>query len=245
MDAAKSSVTGLQDSVGSINTAATGAQNLLGTGSESALSQRDAALAAQPGFLNLTEQNLAAQQAQMRNQTNFGQGQLARQAMGVAAGQGEGGALAAQSALAGLSQAGGQMATQNNLAFGQMAADQRAKAAQDTRAEAVGTADLGLKTRIDVQDKQADYLYSGAKDTVEGQSKAATAGTNLAKTAGEMATSGQVIRQADTKNLTETDAKGEATARDYMGNILNIRSGLADEKQDTTAVPALRRLGVG
>ncbi len=241
----------LQDSVNALNPAAAQAsgivQNAYGTNqltgtTENARAQRDSALAGQPSLGALANQAMAAQQAQMQNQTNFAQGQLARQAMGVAAGQGEGGALAAQQALAGLTQAGGNIAVQNNLALSQQAADMRAAAAMGTRQEAMDTANLGLNTRLAAaaQERQnqlaaagksADLVYGAAKDTNTAQTGYQNAAQNEANTSASAAAAGNSAALGALGALAGFDTAREGMATDKELGLVGAEAGVGTTAQ--------------
>lgn len=236
-------LTGTGKQAGNLLQGAYNANQLTGT-TENVLGQRNSAMGAQPSLGALTNQALAAQQNQMQAQTNFAQGQLARQAMGVAAGQGEGGALAAQQALAGLTQAGGDMAVQNNLAFGQQAADMRGAAAMGMRQEAVDSANLGLQARLNaaaqerqnqlaVAGQRADLMYGSARDTVAGQTAYQSAAQSAQNTAGAMATSGNTAAQNSLGTLAQFDTTREGIANEKELGFVTAEAQLGQTAEQT------------
>lgn len=190
-------------SIGGIGAGAGQASGILGaaqgtnqlTGStDSILAQRAAQMGAAPSHNQLADQAILANQQNARAQTNFSQGQLAKQAMGMAAGQGEGGALAAQQAMASLVGAGGNMAAQANLQQMQSAADMRAQANLAQRGETVAEAGYASDARLGataqeranqlaVAGKQAELAYNSGLATNAAQSAytgATQAGLNTA-----------------------------------------------------------------
>lgn len=217
---------------------AAGASNQLTGSTENVLAQRAAALGAAPSAQSLAEDAIAAQAANTRANTNFGQGQLARQAMGVAAGQGEGGALAAQQAIASLVGGGANLATQNNLAQAEAAANMRAQAAAQARGETLQSADLGAQARLQaaaaeranqlgIAQQQAGLLTQGAQATqnaLQGVTGASQAAQN---TQAAMAQQAQAQRSSIAEALGSQSNQAESTNRNYEASLLNAGADAA------------------
>jgi hypothetical protein len=250
---------GAQDaSIGQIGAASTAASGLLGqaqgtnqlTGTtDSILSRRAETIGAAPGIVDLTNQAIVAQDANQRAANQYAQGQLAKQAMGMAAGQGEGGALAAQQAMASLVGAGGDMAAQGNLAQAQQAAAMRAQAAQAARGETVAEAGYAADARIGAANaeranqlataaRQAEIGIQGAQAT--NAARAAYTGANQALT--NTTAAQQQFNRGQVTDLTKADRTTqlgeEGVRRDYELGLLSAAAGAGQSRESAAERPA-------
>ena len=218
-----------QASVMGIGTGASQASNILGqaygtnalTGStESILGQRAAGIDAA----------LAAQTQNMRDQTQFAQGQLARRAMGMAAGMGEGGALGAQQAMASLVGGGADMAAQAQLQNAAQAAQMRAAdvdyssgarltAAQQERANQLATA--GQQSQLAYQ---SGLATNAAQAGLTGAQQAAT-NTSASQSQQASGLYGSLAAQEGSQGLQAADQ-----ANQYTTTLLGQKLSMAPEK---------------
>lgn len=220
--------------------------NALATGSlagtaESVLAQRQAALAAAPSIQQANETNIAA------NAVNAGANQeraaqmITRQGMGLAAGQGEGGALAMQQALASAGSAIGDNAGQSNLALNESNAAARYAAAMAQNAQTVDSANLGLSTRMDAaaaeRANQMGVAQANAGSLESAAGNRATAGLGVANQIGQMsvdaAKADQAARAAGASQAQAQSAQSGAQSLQLAGLGANLASGNA-----TTATAA-------
>lgn len=217
-----------------------GANQLTGT-AENILNQRAAAMAAAPSYAQLANEAIAAQTQGMQDQTRFAQGQLGRRAMGMAAGMGEGGALAAQQAMASLIGGGADMAAQSQLQNAAAAAQMRAEAAANQRGETVGEAGYASQARLGAaQQERANQLATAGQQSQlaynaglatnaaqAGLTGAQQAATNTSASQAQQASGlyGTLAAQQSSQGL---QALGQAN--EYATTLLGQKLGMAPEK---------------
>ncbi len=225
-----------QGATGAIDTR----NNALATGSlvgstDSVLANRDAKV----------EQSILENQANAQAQQRFSTGQINKGAMGLAAGQGESGALALQSAMAGATGAAGGMAAQQNLALAQQNADMRYGATMSGADAQLAAAAQERANQLAVADANAGVLTQTAGlqagNTIN--SALATQQARQAQTAAAQAQTGQAAQtnltlQGQRANLATGNAQianqGEATDKGYQSDILTAKfnAGQARNKEE-------------
>ncbi len=263
------------EGVGQINSAASKSMNTLGAGlsssmatrnnalatnslvnsTESVLAGRQAALAGSPTIGQATDTAILANQANAQAQQQYSAGLVNKGAMGLAAGQGEGGALALQAAMAGASSGVADMAAQRNLQAQQLNAGMRFDAATAQRAEDVASANLGVDARLAAAEAERANQLAVAEANAAGQYGTAASNAELGYNA-QLATQdarGQAVAQrqgqqslTSGRDLTlagqranlatggaQIAAAGEATDKDYQANILTAKynAGQARNKE--------------
>lgn len=201
--------------------------NALATGSlagtaEGVLAQRESALAGAPSITAMTEDNILSNQANAQAAQQRSTQMLNRQAMGLAAGQGEGGALAMQQAMASAGGAAGDMAAAQNAQLAESSAAARYGAANAQRGELVDTANLGLDTRMGAAEKEraAQLDIAGVNATSLEGAAASRAKTGL-DVAGTQATFG--INAAKDDQAARAEAAKVAAARTGQSSQANLQ----------------------
>lgn len=201
--------------------------NALATGSlagtaEGVLAQRQSALAGAPTITQANENNILANAANAQAAQQRSTQMLNRQAMGLAAGQGEGGALAMQQAMASAGAAAGDMAGQQNQQLADQVAQSRYAAAMGERGEVVDSANLGLQTRMGAaeQERANQMAIANANaGTLEG-----AAGN---RAAAGMATAGAQSQLGYQASLADQAARAQAAqlaaARTAQSNQSNLQ----------------------
>lgn len=189
---------------------------------ESILAQRESALAAAPSIGSLAEANIAANQVNAAANQNRSTQMLNRQAQGLAAAQGEGGALAMQQALASAGAASGDLAAQQNLQLADQVAQQRYAAAMATRGETVDSANLGLQTRLGAagqeRTNQLNIAGQNAGSLEAAAAARAQAGLGVAGAQAQMGTQAAAADQA-----ARAQAAQAAQARANQSNQSNLQ----------------------
>ncbi len=212
---------------------------LLATGLDSAMGTRNNALAA-GSLVDSTEDNILANAANAQAQQKFSAGLVNRGAMGLAAGQGESGALALQAAMAGAGQGTADMAAQSNLALADQAAQQRLQAAAAERQNQLALADANAAAQLGVSGQQSQNTIASALATQQARQ---------AQTAAAQAQTGQSAQtnltlQGQRANLAAGNAglanQGEATDKGYQGEIIGAKynAGQARNKEEGRSLKA-------
>lgn len=226
-------------SIGGIGAGANQASNLLGqaygqnqlTGStESILGQRAAGIDAA----------LAAQTANMQQQTQFAQGQLGRRAMGMAAGMGEGGALGAQQAMASLVGGGADMAAQAQMQNAANAAAMRAADIDYSSGARLNAAQQERANQLATAGQQAQLAYNQGLATNQAQAALTGAGQAAQNTSAGM----QQFASGQANDLTQTETQAalqdQGQANDYSSSLLTAKfnadqAKLANKERSTVA----------
>lgn len=212
---------------------------------DSVLANREATLAAAPTIGAATETAIAANQANAQAQTQYAQGRLNQNAMGLAAGQGESGALALQQAIASAGAGGADIAAQSNMQQAQQNAGMRFDAAAQQRAEVVGGADAAVAARLAaagaertnqmaVADKNATQSYGAGTANAELNYNSGLATQDARNTAVGQAQAQQGLSSARNLTLSGQQANiatggaqianaGEATDKGYQSDILTAK----------------------
>lgn len=230
------------------------ATNSLVGSTDSILATRGAELAGSPTLGQATEGAILANQKNAQAQQQATTQMLNRQAMGLAAGQGEGGALALQTAMAGAGAASGDAATQMNLQQAQQNAGMRFDAATGQRLEDVNSANMGLDARLGAaQQERANQLAvaeanagtiqntAGAQAELGYQSAIATQGAKEKLTGAQQASVNQSsagkLHLGDRAGNLATGgatiaAGGESMDKEYQSNILTAKFNSGKELED-------------
>jgi len=177
---------GAQQAVDTRNSALN-TNRLTGT-AENVLQQRTAQIAGTPSIGALTDAALLQNAQSAQQQLGANAGMLNRQAMGLAAGQGEGSALAMQAALAGAGQGASDALVQNQLQQNDLAAQLRFAAAQQQRQQDLTEADYASQLRMSTAgaERQAQLGFAGANADQLAQAAQQRAATGL-QVAGQQA----------------------------------------------------------
>ncbi len=199
------------DSIG-VRNSALNSGSLVGS-TDSVLASRDAKLAGAPTIGQATEDAILANQANAQAMQKFTTGQINKGAMGLAAGQGESGALALQSAMAGAAGATGQAAAQQNLQAAQMNAGMRFDAAAQQRAETLGLANSAADAQL-------------AAAAQERANQLAVAGANAEQIYGS-ALATQQARQGVTQAAQGQQGASSQANRTLQGQRANLATGNA------------------
>ncbi len=211
---------GANDAIGARDRAL--ATNALTGSAESILAQRAAQIGASPTIGAATETNILANEANAGARTANATQMLNRQAMGLAAGQGEGGALAMQQAVASAGAASGDMAAQSNLALGDQAAQSRYAAAMAQRDQDLAEAGYASDTRMGAAEaeRQAQLAIAGQNATsLEGAAGLrATAGLNVGSAQAELGYQSALAQQA-----AKSQAAQIAAARTAQSGQANLQ----------------------
>jgi len=201
-------------------------------------SSADRAIAMRNQALAANDLNAAADRGIQQNNALAQQrlalaiGQQNRAAQALASGQGEGGALAMQAAIAQAGQANADQALQSDLAQAQLANDMRYKAAQDQVTNALGVSRDNATTTV--QTNQFQNALAAAQQGLADQRQARIR-EDLNKT--QLANLGLDIsrQQAATDQLNfmnsmlyQNNAARQMAGQKYINNVVNQQPGSAD-----------------
>ena len=193
---------------------------LTGT-AENVLQQRTAQIAATPSIGSLTDTSLLQNAQNAQQQLGANAGMLNRQAMGLAAGQGEGSALAMQAALAGAGQGASDALVQNQLQQNDLAAQLRFAAAQQQRQQDLAEADYASQLRMSTAgaERQAQLGFAGANADQLAQAAQQRAATGL-QVAGQQAE--LTYNPAVQQQQAQAQAAQQALAAQQLANQRNL-----------------------
>jgi len=135
----------------------------LSQSADSILSQRAAELAGKPTIGQATDTALTAMDTNATNRLRNTIGMNNRQALGLAAGAGESGALATQQAIASAAAGGADALAQNNLNQNDLQAQLRFNAAQTQNQQDIDTANQGVDLRAGAAEAERAALFDRAK----------------------------------------------------------------------------------
>jgi len=193
---------------------------LTGT-AENVLQQRTAQIAGTPSIGSLTDTALLQSAQNAQQQLGANAGMLNRQAMGLAAGQGEGSALAMQAALAGAGQGASDALVQNQLQQNDLAAQLRFAAAQQQRQQDLTEADYASQLRMSTAgaERQAQLGFAGANADQLAQAAQQRAATGL-QVAGQQAE--LTYNPAVQQQQAQAQAAQQALAAQQLANQRNL-----------------------
>lgn len=153
--------------------------NALTGSTENILAQRAAQIGASPTIGQAIETNIGANIANANQQLARSTQMLNRQAMGLAAGQGEGGALAMQQAMANAGVNAADLTAQKNMQLADISAQNRLTAALTQREQDLAEAGYASQARLGAAEKErTNQLGFAEKDATALE----TAAANRAKT---------------------------------------------------------------
>ena len=177
-------LTGTAENVLAQRAAQVGGIQGMGAAGENILAQRQAAVNAAPSIGSLTESAIGQNTANANAQLSRGLQENVRRAQGLAASQGEGGALAMQQALASAGASAGDITAQKNLALMDQSAALRQQAAMQQRGETLSDADLAMQTRLGGAQTDQERALAEAGYSSDARMNAAQQERNAALTVG-------------------------------------------------------------
>ncbi len=194
----------------------------LDQGLDSAMATRNSALAS-GSLVDSTEDAILSNQANAQAQQRYAAGLVNRGAMGLAAGQGESGALALQSAMAGAAQGNADATAQSNLQLADQNAQLRLAAAEQERQNQLAIAEANASAQLGVAGQKSTNTVNSALTTQQ----ALQGVTQAAQGQQGLSSQRDLTLQGQNANLATGGAQvanaAEATDKGYQSDILTAK----------------------
>lgn len=205
--------------------------NALTGSAENILQQRAAQIGATPTIGQAIETNIGANTANANQQLARSTQMLNRQAMGLAAGQGEGGALAMQQAMANSGVNAADMAAQKNMMLGDQAAQLRLQAALTQREQDLAEAGYASDARMQAaaQERASQLTFAGqdAASLEAAAANRAQAGLGVSSAQAQLATQAAQAQQTARANEAQRALAANQLSGTMAQNAQGQRGALA------------------